>query len=114
MPTIPCPNKTTNNGWDIYIALSTLALQCSLLQPSFLHIKGNQAKTPNQPLTFIKQYNIDCDHRAKSYTQTMMKRSTTYGNPAIPAAQPHLFIDNKFICQNLMMALNNTMAFPSY
>ena len=44
----------------------------------------------------------------------MMKRSTTYGNPAIPAAQPHLFIDNKFICQNLMMALNNTMAFPSY
>jgi len=44
----------------------------------------------------------------------MTKRSTTYGNPTIPAAQPHLFINNKLICQNLMKVLKHAMVFLAY
>jgi len=108
------PNDTTNDDWDVYTTISTLALQCSPLQPSFLHVKGHQDARPHRPLTIIEQHNVDCDHRAKSYTQTTKKRSMTYGNPAIPAAQPHLIIANKLICCNLTTMLQHTMAFPEY
>jgi len=43
-----------------------------------------------------------------------MKHSTTFGNPPIPEAQPHLYIEDKVICQNLQTALKHTMAFPAY
>jgi len=114
MPTILCPNNTTNDDRDIYEALCTLALKCSPLQSSFLHVKGHQDQNPNWPLTVIEQFNIDCDHQAKAYTQTTSKTSTTFGNPAIPKAQPHLYISNKLICQKLLMALKQAMAFPAY
>jgi len=62
------PNKTTNDDQDVYLAISTLVLQCSLLQLSFLHMKGHQDKDPNRPLMIIKQLKIDCNHCAKAYT----------------------------------------------
>jgi len=113
-PAIVRPNDTTNDDRDVYLAISTLATQCYPFQPSFLHVKGHQDARPNRPLTITEQHNVDCDRRAKIYTQTTTKRSTTYGNPAIPAAQPHLIIDRKIICRNLPTTLYHTLAFPKY
>jgi len=47
MPSTLCTNNTTNNDHDVYLAISTLALSCSPLQPSFLQFRiwGNQAIT---------------------------------------------------------------------
>jgi len=113
-PAKPKPNDTTSDDRDIYIAISTLVLQCSPLQPRFLHVKGHQDAQANRPLTIIEQHNVDCDSRTKSYTQTTTKTSTSYGNPAIPTAQPHLIIANKLICRNLTTMLQHTMAFLEY
>jgi len=113
-PSIIRPNDTTNDDRDVYIAISTLAIQCYPLQPSFLHVKGHQDARSNRPLTITEQHNIDCDQQAKRYTQTTTKRSTTYGNPAIPAAQPHLLIEGKIICRNLTTMLQHALAFPEY
>jgi len=108
------PNDTTNDDRDIYTAISMTALQCFPMQTSFLHVKGHQDARANRPLTITEQFNVDCDKRAKTYTQSTTKRSVSYGNPAIPAAQPHLIIANRIICRNLITTLQHTMAFPEY
>jgi len=37
-----------------------------------------------------------------------------YGNPRIPAAQPHLIIGNKLICRNVLTALRQAASVPPY
>jgi len=93
------PNDTTSNDQDVYLEISTLAHKCTPLIPQFLHVKGHQDQKAKCPLTLWEQYNIDCDERAKRYTCNATKSSTALGNPAIPSAQPHLIIRQKFICR---------------
>jgi len=99
-------NNNTNNDRSV--------LHCSPLQPSFLHVKGHQDKDPNRPLTIIKQFNIDCDHHAKVYTQMATQSSTALGNPVIPTALPHLYIEGKLICRKLPTALRHATQYPPY
>jgi len=40
--------------------------------------------------------------------------STSFGNPAMPTTQPHLWIDGKLVCQKFRTMLVYTMSFPSY
>jgi len=46
--------------------------------------------------------------------QHSTQHSTTFDNPAIPEAQPHLQIRGKLICQNLLPALRHEIVFPPY
>ncbi len=108
------PNDTTADDWDLYLAISNMARRCTPLKPFFIHVKGHQDKNRNQLLTTIEQYNVDCDRRAKKYAIKTAKPSTSYGNPAIPDAQPHVWIHDKLICRNLMLALWHTIDFPPY
>jgi len=92
------PNNMTADDWDLYLAISQMAKQCMPLKPIFIHVKGHQDKDPNRVLTVIEQYNVECNHRAKQYTINAAQLSTNYNNPAIPDAQPHLWIQGKLIC----------------
>jgi len=38
--------------------------------------------------------------------------STSYTNPAIPDAQPHLWIQGKLVCRHLKPALKQEIDFP--
>jgi len=46
-PLIMRPNDTTNDNWDVYMAIQTLALDCYPLQLWFFHVKGHQDKDPS-------------------------------------------------------------------
>jgi len=108
------PNDTTTNDRNLYLAISSMTRKCTPLKPSFIHVKGHQDKDPKKPLTVIETYNIECDRRAKAYTQHATQQSTTFDNPAIPEAQPHLRIRGKIICRNLLAALCHEITFPPY
>ncbi len=60
-PSVICPNDTTNNDCDLYLAISFMACRCIPLIPSFIHVKGHQDKDPKKPLMVIETYNIECD-----------------------------------------------------
>jgi len=113
-PTHLRPNDTTGDDWDLYLTISNMARQCIPLRPIFIHVKGHQDKDPHRVLTVIEQYNVECDTRAKRYTTNATQRSTSYNNPAIPDAQPHLWIQGKLVCRNLLPALRQEIDFPPY
>jgi len=107
-------NDMTANDYDVYIAICQAAETCKHIQMSFNHVKGYQDKDPNRPLTYVKQLNVDCDCRAKWYTTSVQQSSTTYGNPMIPMAQPHLIIGNRTIYRNVFTALWQAASLPPY
>jgi len=113
-PSIPRPNDTTNDDRDLYLAISNMACNCHPLRPRFVHVKGHQDKDPHRLLTLPEQYNFDCDRWAKQYTQTATQLSTTFSNPAIPDAKPHLRIRGKIICRRMLKALRHEIDFPEY
>jgi len=41
------PNDTTNDDWDVYVAITKLALECYPLQPKKFTSRGTRTKTPN-------------------------------------------------------------------
>jgi len=45
---------------------------------------------------------------------TTSRSSTAIGNPGLPAAQPHLCIGKKIICQNVRSTLRWTVSTPDY
>jgi len=59
-------------------------------------------------------YNVECDKCAKEYVLALPVSSTSMGNPAIEAAEPHLLIDSKLICCLYQSALRNAVALPAY
>jgi len=59
-------------------------------------------------------HNVDCDSATKNYIQTCQTQSTTLGHPEFEAAQPHLIIDGKVICRQVLPALRNTAAAAAY
>jgi len=103
--TITRPNDSTNDDRDVYLAISDALLHCSPLQTQLSHVKGHQDRDPKRKLTLPEQLNIDCDHRAKQYARSATKSSMALGNPAIPAAQPHLIIEGKLICRKVIPTL---------
>ncbi len=113
-PTTTRPNDTTDNDRDIYLAIRNATIRCNPLKVNFIHVKGHQDKNPKRALTVVENYNIECDKRAKAYTRTAKQCSTTFDNPAIPEAQPHLRIRGKLICRNLLQTLRNEIAFLPY
>jgi len=113
-PAILWPNDTTSNDHNVYVAISNLVMACSPFQIHFLHIKGHQDSKQNQPLTIIKNFNVDCDHHAKKYTHESPHSSMALGNPAILIAQPHIIIKGKISRRDLLKALQTTTSTPSY
>jgi len=59
--TVKRPNDTTNDNWDVYMAISTLAQACHPLLPQFFHVKGHQDLDPCGQLTRTKKLNVDCN-----------------------------------------------------
>jgi len=96
------PNDATSDDYDLYHAICTTVQQCELIKTTFWHIKGHQDRNPTHPLTRIKQLNVECDAKAKQYTTTTTCSSTAMDNPRIPEAQPHLCINRKIICRNVL------------
>jgi len=112
--TTKCPNDTTANDYNIYVAICTEAKKCNHIRTSFQHVKGHQDKDPKRPLTCEEQLNVECNRRAKRYTTSVQQSSTACGNPRIPMAQPHLIIGNKTICRNVLTALWQATSVPPY
>jgi len=108
------PNDTTNDDHDVYLAINETISQCAPVTLRFIHVKGHQDSKSKKPLTLIEQFNVDCDRRAKQYVTQSTISSTSFGNPAIPAAQPHLRIGGKLICRKLIPTLRQTMSMPEY
>jgi len=112
--TITRPNDTTNDDRDVYLAIHQAILDCKPITLKFFHVKGHQDSKSKKPLTTIEQCNVDCDHRAKQFARTSTQASTSFHNPAIPAARPHLRIDGKLICRQFIPTLRHTMSMPAY
>jgi len=89
-------------------------VQCSPLQIQLFHVKGHQDKDPKRKLTLPEQLNVTCDHNAKQYARSAKQSSTALGNPAIPAAQPHLVIAGKLICRKVIPTLRQTTSAQPY
>jgi len=96
--TIRRPNDTTNDDYDLYVAILAEAKNCRPLRLHYIHVKGHQDQNKDTPLTIEAAHNVDCDNVAKNYVRTCLLQSTTLSNPAIEAAQPHLLIGGKLIC----------------
>ncbi len=112
--TITCPNDTTDDNCDIYLAISENITQCAPITLQFLHVMGHQDIKLNRPLTITKQWNIECDKKAKLYVTNMKIKSTSFSNPAIPAAQPHLIINGKLLYQKLLPTRQQSLSTPDY
>jgi len=100
--TCTCLNDTTNNNQDVFLVIIDALSHCRPLQIQLFHVKGHQDKDPKCKLTLPEQLNIACNHQAKLYAQTATQSSTALGNPAIPAAQLHLFIAGNLICRKVI------------
>jgi len=107
-------NDTTNDDYNVYRTICDTIHLCAPIRVSFWHIKGHQDQNPKRPLTHIEQLNVECDTRAKQYTTTTSRSSTAFGNPQLPAAQPHLCIGKKIVCQNVLSSLRWTVSTPAY
>jgi len=112
--TITRPNDTTNDDRDVYLAIHEAIMACKPITMQFFHVKGHQDSKSKKPLTVVEQFNVECDHRAKQFVRTSTQISTSFNNPAIPAARPHLRIDGKIICRQFIPTLRNTMSLPAY
>jgi len=88
-----------NEDRDIFMEIHATSLKVSALTFQYFHVKGHQDKDPKHQLTLTKQYNVDCDKLAKRFLHNSSQRSTSMSNPEFAAAQPHLLIDGKVICQ---------------
>jgi len=106
------PNDTTSDDYNIYAAICQVTSQCQPVRISFQHVKGHQDKDLHQPLTIVKQLNVECDKQAKSYTKSETNSSTAYGKPLLPTAQPHLLIGKKNIWRNVLPALWHATSVP--
>jgi len=93
------PNDTTNDDYDLYVAILVEAKTCRPLWIHFIHVKGHQDKNKDTPLTVEAAHNVACDTAAKNYVRACPLQSTMLQNPAIDAAQPHLLIRGKIICR---------------
>jgi len=93
--TITHPNDTMNNNRDVYLAIQEAILECTPITLQFFHVKGHQDSKSNKLLTVIEQFNVECDCHAKQFVRTLTQASTSFNNPEIPAARPHLWIDGK-------------------
>jgi len=108
------PNDTTNDDYDIYLAIHAAAKQCPALRIQYWHVKGHQDNDPNHKLTVEEQHNVDCDKMAKKFVSEHPHRSTAWVNPEFPEAAPHLKIDGKTICRNVLPNLRQAAAAPPY
>jgi len=108
------PNDTTNDDYDLYVAILAEAKQCRPLRIHFIHVKGHQDRNKDTPLTVEAAHNVACDTAAKNYVRACPLQSTTLKNPAIDAAQPHLFIGGKIICRRVIPRLRHAAAAPEY
>jgi len=93
------PNDTTNDDHDMYAAITATANRCSPLRIMYIHVKGHQDQRKDHMLTIEEAHNVECDKAAKSFIQTSNLQSTMLSHPEFEAAQPHLLIDGKIICQ---------------
>ncbi len=96
------PNDATSNDYDLYRTICTIVKRCKPVTTTFWHVKGHQDRNQKHPLTHIEQLNVECDAKAKQYTTTTTRSSTAMGNLHIPEAQPHLSINKKIICRNVL------------
>jgi len=108
------PNDATNDDYDVYRAICTTVQRSAPIKTTFWHVKGHQDRHQKHPLTHIEQLNVECDARAKRYTTTMSRSSTAMGNLRIPEAQPHLCINKRIICHNVVQHLRWVIATPEY
>jgi len=108
------PNDTTQDDRDVYMAIKATISLCSPLPIQLFHVKGHQDKDPKRKLTLPEQLNIECDRQAKQYAHSATQSSTALGNPAIPAAQPHLIIDGKLICRKMTQSLRHATSAQPY
>jgi len=109
-----CPNATTKDDHDLYLEITATTQWCEPIDLQFHHVQGHQDTKANRPLTIPEQLNVECDKRAKQYVMTTPIKSTTYGNPALPTAQPHLRIGGKIICRKVHCCLRHQIATPTY
>jgi len=91
---IICPNDTTNDDRDIYLAIQASAACYPQLSFQFLHVLGHQDAKPDHPLTIEEQHNVECDALTKHIVQTHHLCSTMLDNLAFKAASPHLYINS--------------------
>ncbi len=109
-----CPNDTTANNCDLYFALADTIKSCSPIMLNFLHVQGHQDTKKDWPLMLAELYNVECDKHAKEYVTASQVLSTSLRNPKIEVAQPHLFIENKLICHQYLLALCEAAALLAY
>jgi len=95
---ILCPNDTTNDDHDIYLAFDATTHQCANVAFNYQHMKGHQDKDPQLALLVEEQHNVDCNCFAKHYVLAQTTPSTDYGNPEFKVAALHLQIAGKIIC----------------
>jgi len=108
------PNDTTNDDYDIHLAIHTAAQQCPALRLQYWHVKGHQDDNPDHKLTVEEQHNVDCDKMAKKFVSKHPQRSTAWANPEFPEAAPHLKIDGKLICRKVLLNLRQAAVAPPY
>jgi len=82
--------------------------------PIIFHVKGHQDSKSKQPLIVIEQFNVDCNRCTKQFVNDSTTSSTSFGNPKILAAQPHLQIGRKLLCRKLLPTLHQSMSMPDY
>jgi len=108
------PNETTADDRDVYLAIIETTTQCAPVTLQFLHVMGHQDTKSHRPLTITEQWNVECDKKAKLYVMTTKTQSTSFSNPAIPAAQPHLIINGKLLCHKFLPTLHKSLSSPDY
>jgi len=111
---IVCPNETTNDNHDVFLATNDVISNAPPISLCFIHVKGHQDTKSNQPLTIPEQLNVECNHKAKNYITSTTTFSTLFGNPAIPAAQLHVRIGSKLICCKLIRSLHQVLLTKEY
>jgi len=100
------PNDMTNDNQDIYLAISAVVNLCHMINFQYWHVKDHQEDNNLQcQLTILEQHNVDCNKLAKTFACNHLIWSTTLPNPEFHAAQPHLRIDGKVICHQVLPAL---------
>jgi len=98
---------------DIFLVITNMIPGCTPIRIQFF-IMGQQDKKSNCPLMVTEQLNMEYDQKANQYVITATRISTSFGNPAILAAQPDLWIGSKLICCKLFPPLQQAMSNPAY
>jgi len=103
-----------NDDHDLILAINKVVTTCQPLEVQFPYVKGHQDTKADCPLTLEEQYNVECDCLAKLYVKSAQTLSTTMASQAFEAAQPHLCIVGKIICQHFLPALQEHIAQMAY